>query len=442
MTRTMLLMACSMAPLLALEQLTLLLPNDRSLPLGEIGSIEGSAVIARTRGASAAWYNPAGLAGQKENEVMASASVYDYSRIDVSSPFGEDSRRTISVLPGAAGFSQVLPTWIGGDGQWGVGFLVATPVQWRTSVSQQEVAPTANGSVSVSNKYDGSYEEYLPTLSLGRTVGGARIGISGAAVVHELSVSSSSDVVYLPSARTGSSSTQFHGRTVMLRLGAGWQWNDESWALGATAYGPGIRIWRSGDRSDNQIINDPVAGSLVIGQGNSADYPLDLDSPAAATFAVARTGTNWSLELNLSLSFGTPERDVYPNYTIGTTSIQNGITATSESIVPPVTSQRRTVINGALGWSHRIIDDWAMHMGMTSDRSNIKQSQLFSVVDMWTAVAGVSVRGEHTLMTAGVSTTWNTSGTSSSIDLPTGIATESTLSLRSWRGIVGSSYRF
>jgi hypothetical protein len=194
--------------------------------------------------------------------------------------------------------------------------------------------------------------------------------------------------------------------------------------------------------SDNQIINDPVAGNLVIGQGNSADYPLDLDSPAAATFAVARTGTNWSLELNLSLSFGTPERDVYPNYTIGTTSIQNGITTTSESIVPPVTSQRRTVINGALGWSHRIIDDWAMHMGMTSDRSNIKQSQLFSVVDMWTAVAGVSVRGEHTLMTAGVSTTWNTSGTSSSIDLPTGIATESTLSLRSWRGIVGSSYRF
>ena len=442
MPRTLLLILCGMAPLAALEQLTLLLPNDRSLPLGEIGSIEGSAVIARTRGASAAWYNPAGLAGQSENEVMASASLYDYTRIDVSSPFGEDSRKTISVLPGAAGFSQVLPTWISGDGQWGVGFLVATPVQWRTSVSQQEVAPTANGSISASNKYDGTYDEYLPTLSLGRSFDGWRFGFSGSAVVHELSVSSSSDAVNLPIARTVSSSTQFHGRTVLLRLGAGWQWNDANWALGATAFAPGIRVWRSGDRSDNQIINDPVSGTLTIGQGNSSDYPLDLDSPAVATIAAARTGTNWSIETNLSVSFATPERDVYPSYILTTTQILNGVTAVRETSVPPVTSQRRTVLNGALGWSHRIVDDWALHMGLSSDRSNISRSQLFSVVDLWTAVAGVSVRGEHTLLTAGISTTWNTSGTSSSIDLPTGIETESTLTLRSWRGIVGSSYRF
>jgi hypothetical protein len=442
MLRTLVLILGGTIQLSALETLTLLLPNDRSLPLGEIGSIEGSAVIARARGASAAWYNPAGLAGQSQNEVMASASLYDYSRIDVSSPFGEDSRRTISVLPGAAGFSQVLPTWIGGDGRWGVGFLVATPVQWRTSVSQQEVAPTDNGSISVSNKYDATYEEYLPTLSLGRSFDGWRFGLSGSAVVHELSVSSSSDAVSLPSARTASSSTQYHGRTVLLRLGAGWQWNDEIWALGATAFAPGIRVWRSGDRSDNQIINDPISGTLTIGQGSSSDYPLDLDSPAAATIAVARTGTNWSLEMNLSVSFAAPERDVYPSYVLTTTQILLGVTDSRESSIPPVTSQRRTVLNGALGWSHRIIDDWALHMGLSSDRSNIASSQLFSVVNLWTAVAGVSVRGEHTLLTAGVSTTWNTSGTSSSIDLPTGVETESTLSLRSWRGIVGSSYRF
>ena len=442
MSRTLLLILCGTVPLAALETLSLLLPNDRSLPLGEIGSIEGSAVVARTRGASAAWYNPAGLAGQSENEVMASASLYDYSRIDVSSPFGEDSRRTLAVLPGAAGFSQVLPTWIGGDGQWGVGFLVATPVQWRTSVSQQEVAPTATGSISASNKYDGTYEEYLPTLSLGRSFDGWRFGISGSAVVHELSVSSSSDAINLPVARTASSLTQFHGRTVLLRLGVGWQWSDDRWALGATAHAPGIRIWRSGDRSDNQIINDPETGTVTISQGNSSEYPLDLDSPAAVTVAAARTGSNWSLELNLSASLATPEREVYPSYVITNTQIKNGITATRDSSIAPVTSQRRTVLNGALGWSHRIVDDWALHMGLNSDRSNIARSQLFSVVDLWTAVAGVSVRGEHTLLTAGISTTWNTSGTSTAIDLPTGLESESALSLRSWRGIVGSSYRF
>ena len=436
------LILCGTVPLAALEQLTLLLPNDRSLPLGEIGSIEGSAVVARTRGASAAWYNPAGLAGLSENEVMASASLYEYTRIDVSSSFGEYSRRTLAVLPGAAGFSQVLPTWIGGDGQWGVGFLVATPVQSRTSVSQQEVEPNATGSVSVSNKYDATYQEYLPTLSLGRSFDSWRFGLSGSAVVHELSVSNTDEWVVLPRASTSSSSTQFHGRTVLLRLGAGWQWNDEVWALGATAYAPGISVWRSGDRSDNQIFNDPSSGVLIIAQGNSSEYPLDLDSPAIATIAAARTGSNWSLEMNLSLSFATPERDVSPAYVLTKTIVQNGAATVLEDSEPSVTSQRRTVLNGALGWSHCIVDNWALHMGLNSDRSNIARSQVFSVVDLWNAVAGVSVRGEHTLLTAGISATWNTSGTSTSIDLPTLSESESTLFLRSWRGIVGSSYRF
>ena len=111
----------------ALDQLNLILPNDRSLPMGEIGSIEASAVVARTSGASAAWYNPAGVAGQTSSEVMGSASIYEYSVIGVSSPVGNDNRRTVSVLPGAAGICEPLPEMFGGDGQWGVGFLVATP---------------------------------------------------------------------------------------------------------------------------------------------------------------------------------------------------------------------------------------------------------------------------------------------------------------------------
>lgn len=426
----------------AVEQLNILLPNDRSLPMGEIGSIEGSAVVARTNGASAGWYNPAGLAGQAQSEVMGSASIYDWTSIRVDSPFGNDERRTVSVLPGAAGISEPLPEMFGGDGQWGVGLLVATPVFWRTSISQQASEPTATGTVSVSNTYDATYEVYLPTLSIGRQFGNARWGFSGAAVVHQLSVSSSSDLVHLPESRTTSTTAQYHGRTILLRLGVGWQWSEGGWSLGATGNAPGIRVWQSGDRSDATVVNDPVAGRITDRRGSTSEYDLDLDAPAQATIAVARVTETWSVELDLTVAVGSSQRDVFPSYTLTQTTVAGGVTTVEDQAIGAISSDRQMVINGALGIARRVTGEWWAHAGVVSDRSGIADSQLFSQVDLWTVVAGASVRGEHSLMTVGVASTWNTSGTSTAVDLPTGTEVESDLSIRTWRMIVGTSYRF
>lgn len=429
-------------PAAALEQLSLLLPNDRSLPMGEIGSIEGSAVVARTNGASAGWYNPAGLAGQAQSEVMGSASIYEYSRVAVDSPIGSDSRSTVSVLPGAAGISEPLPKAFGGNGEWGVGVLVATPVFWRTSVAQQERAPTSTGTVSVSSTYDATYEVYLPTLSLGRAYGDHRIGFTGAVLVHQLSVSSANSLVQLPEGQTASSSVQFHGRTVLVRLGVGWQWQHEGLAMGATVSAPGIPIWRDGDRTDNLLASDVATGVVQTRSGSTSEYPLNLDAPAQTTVAVARTTGDWSCELDLTLGLGSGERELFPSYQITRSQTVGGVTTTQPITVAAVTSQRRTVLNGALGFARRVTDTWWAHAGALSDRSPVSDSELFSKVDLWTVVGGVSVHGEHSVMTAGIATTWNTSGTSSSIDLPTGTEVAADLSIRTWRFIVGSSYRF
>ncbi len=426
----------------ALEQLNLILPNDRSMPMGETGSIEGSAVVARTTGASAAWYNPAGVAGQASSEVMGSASIYEYSKVSVESPIGNDSRRTVSVLPGAAGICEPLPEMFGGDGQWGVGFVVATPVYWRTSVAQQESAQAGPETISVANTYDASYEEYLPTLSVGRAFGEHRWGFSGAGVVHEISVSNASSSVSLPSGTLNSNSTQYHGRTVLLRLGVGWQWQREKLVVGATVNAPGIRVWQSGDRTDTLLTSNPVTNVVSATRGSTSDYPLDLDAPAVATAAIARNGENWSLELDLTFQLGSPPREVFPAYQEQRTTVTGGVTSTDTVTVAPVRSNRRSVLNGAAGFAHRITDTWWAHAGVLSDRTPISDSQLFSRVDLWTVVAGLSVRGEHSLMTAGVASTWNTSGTSSSVDLPTNTTVESQLNILTWRLIVGTSYRF
>lgn len=426
----------------ALDQLNLILPNDRSLPMGEIGSIEASAVVARTAGASAAWYNPAGVAGQTSSEVMGSASIYEYSVIGVSSPVGNDDRRTVSVLPGAAGICEPLPKMFGGDGQWGVGFLVATPVYWRTSVSQQESATSRGETISVANTYDASYEEYLPTISLGRAFGEHRWGFSGSAVVHELSVSNASSLVRLPLGQIGSSTTQYHGRTVLVRIGAGWQWRRDTLALGATVCAPGIRVWHSGDRTDSALTSDPLTGTVTSVTGATSEYQMDLDAPASATAAIARSGENWSIEMDLTFQLGSSPRNVFPEYAESRTTVTGGLTTIDSVTISPVSSNRQSVLNGAAGFAHRVTDAWWAHAGFLSDRTPISDSQLFSRVDLWTVAGGVSVRGEHSLMTAGIAATWNTSGTSTSVDLPTGTSVESQLSIRTWRMIVGTSYRF
>lgn len=426
----------------ALDQLNIILPNDRSLPMGELGSIEASAVVARTSGASAAWYNPAGVAGQTTSEVMGSASIYEYSVIGVNSPVGNDDRRTVSVLPGAAGICEPLPEMFGGDGQWGVGFLIATPVYWRTSVSQQETAMSNGETISVTSTYDASYEEYLPTISLGRAFGEHRWGFSGSAVVHELSVSNAGSLVRLPLGQVASSTTQYHGRTVLVRIGAGWQWRRDTLALGATVSAPGIRVWHSGDRTDSSLTSDPLTNTVVSVSGSTNDYPMDLDAPAAATVAVARSGENWSIELDLTYQLGSSPRNVFPEYGETRTTVTGGVTTVDAVTISPISSNRRSVLNGAAGFAHRVTDSWWAHAGVLSDRTPISDSQLFSRVDLWTVVGGLSVRGEHSLMTAGIAATWNTSGTSTAVDLPTDTSVESQLSIRTWRMIVGTSYRF
>ena len=438
-----LLLLLLMAPALpALEQLNLLLPNDRSLPMGELGSVEAAAMVARTTGASAVWYNPAGLAGQKQNEVMGSASIYQYSSIRVDSPFGSDERRGISVLPGAAGLSEPLPKAFGGDEGLGVGFMVATPVFWNTSVSQQETTPSGSGATTIANTYDATYEVYVPTISLGRAVENHRWGISGSAVVHQLTVSSSRSISSLPSGEISSNSTQYHGQTVLLRIGAGWQWEQDGWAMGATAYAPGIRVWQSGDRSDNQLNSNPGTSTVTVGTGSTSHYNLDLDSPLQATIALARTQPEWSIELDLTLSPGSGSRDVFPGTTVRQTQVAGGTTTYFDTAIPALTSSRRTVLNGAFGVAHHVVDGWWAHAGMLTDHTSVRDSQLFSRVDLLTVVSGVSIQGEHSLMTAGVAGTWNTSGSSTAVDVPGNQPVESDLKIRTWRLIVGTSYRF
>ncbi len=62
---------------------TLTLPNYNTIPIGQVGGLEGGAFIARTNDASSNWYNPAGLGLAKTSSVSSSAGT---SSCSISSP--------------------------------------------------------------------------------------------------------------------------------------------------------------------------------------------------------------------------------------------------------------------------------------------------------------------------------------------------------------------
>jgi hypothetical protein len=53
-----------------------ILPNNYSLPIGQIGGLEGNAYTARASDPTALWFNPAGIAGANVSTVSASTGSF------------------------------------------------------------------------------------------------------------------------------------------------------------------------------------------------------------------------------------------------------------------------------------------------------------------------------------------------------------------------------
>ena len=68
-------------PSAAVPPLNIMLPNYNGVPAGEIGSLEGGAYVARANDASAAFYNPAGLALAERNSISGGAGVFQVDSV-------------------------------------------------------------------------------------------------------------------------------------------------------------------------------------------------------------------------------------------------------------------------------------------------------------------------------------------------------------------------
>ena len=105
-----------------------ILPNNNSLPIGEVGGLEGNAYTARASDPTSLWFNPAGIAGANVSTVSASTGTFRI--LTVSPQKLEGNGGSIDQLPAAVGFVLKKPfNWE----KWTFGFAVVRTARGPSS---------------------------------------------------------------------------------------------------------------------------------------------------------------------------------------------------------------------------------------------------------------------------------------------------------------------
>jgi len=137
-----------------------ILPNNNSLPIGEVGGLEGNAYTARASDPTSLWFNPAGIAGANVSTVSASTGTF---RILTISPQKlEGNGGSIDQLPAAVGFVLKKPfNWE----TWTFGFAIVRTAAWSQFTDGVVSTPDPRQRITLSA--DTSFNRTTVALTMG-----------------------------------------------------------------------------------------------------------------------------------------------------------------------------------------------------------------------------------------------------------------------------------
>lgn len=420
--------------------LNIILPNYETLPVGQIGGLEGGAYVARVNDATSNWYNPAGLTLAKTSSISSSAGTYQLlSLVPEALPEAGNSVQQVPALVG------VVVKKLFGNDQLTAGFALVRTNAWdqETDAQLDQLDRPLPNVLTYSS--DSEFWQTDASAAVGWDPEGPwRFG--GALATTFTTLRAVEAISNRALSETGTENVFAAGRAsgsvTHTRLTAGAQYDaSDSWRLGAIIRSPGLRLFRSGNYNlDILVTEGPESTSLVF---FDPDITFNYKLPFEAAVGAAWSHDRLEFELDVKFYSGISAYDLFSTQrlaTLITDDGQGGPPVVTPVVVQPVVAESQSVVNVAVGGHYAFSTNrvWIVHFGFNTDFTPVGDAdRFFTPVDLYGISLGVSGQTTHIIASLGVHYSFGSADNLRLADLLT-----TNISVDTWGFLYSLAYRF
>jgi hypothetical protein len=374
-----------------------ILPNNNSLPIGEVGGLEANAYTARASDPTSLWFNPAGIAGANVSTVSASTGTFRI--LTVSPQKLEGSGGSIDQLPAAVGFVLKKPFhWE----TWTFGFAIVRTAAW--SQFTNGVVATSNPRERITLSADSSFNRTTVAITMGHS-GGEEWRLGGGLLLDILSLHSVQSLTFRQETetyvRTFLDSYRASGSQVNLRLGLGAQSDlSKHVKVGAVLRTPGVRILPGGSFNID-VVDQRGALSDQLSFFDSTNITFKYILPLEAAVGAAWVSDVGEVELNLKAQTSHSAYDGFSSTksVVRISDPGDGTPARQTSApFPGIPFASRSAVSVALGGFLNLSKDglWKLHAGFANDPSPVSGADgFFDRISLNSVTLGVGGSSKH-----------------------------------------------
>ncbi len=386
----------------------IILPNNYSLPIGQIGGLEGNAYTARAADPTALWFNPAGIAGANVSTV--SASTGSFRVLTVSPQLLEGSGHSLDQLPAAVGLVQKKPFhWEA----WTLGVAIVRTAAWSQSTDGVVSSPLPSQYIALSA--DASFNRTTFALTLGREVG-RKWRVGGGLLVDVLNLRSVQSLTFRDQTatyvRTFLDSYRATGSQVELRLGLGGQIDlSKHIKFGAVLRTPGVRVLSSGTFTID-VVDQQGAASQQLYFFDSTNTTFRYNLPLEVGVGGAWVSDIGEIELDLRAQTGHSVYDGFAstNRVVHISDPGDGTPAQQTTTpFPGIPFASRSIVSVALGGFINLSKDgrWKLHSGFATDPTPVGSDDgFFDRISMNSVTLGIGGSSKHISGSLGFNYQW------------------------------------
>jgi len=382
-------------PQAAVAPINIILPNYSNVAVGEIGSLEGNAYLARVGDSSAAYYNPAGLTLATKNSVSGSGGAFQTASVAPEN-FSESgtSFRHIPTM------TSIILKELFGSTNWAGGLSMSLTNSWGQSVNGQR--SFSNGAASNRIMYSslGEMSVWMANAGVGYTSGGKwRVGatLDGQLTQFGRNEALSNQFVTGSALNAAVIQARASAWTWHFRLSAGAQYDVRpGFRVAAAMRTPGFQLLSGGSFSHEGMSN---AGTTTITASFFDPNPdVRFKLPFEFKAGAAWMGSRAQVEVDLLTYTGrSPYQGIETSesWTIITDPGTGAAPAVQQFPFDGAVIDVQAVVNLAIGGQVSLTPNgsWKLHGGYTTDRSPVGPGDtFFTQVHMQAFTVGVSGR--------------------------------------------------